>query len=281
MAESSVIEEVIRHICSSAGEGFVSHMYLDTVSYVTVGYGIMLPDADSAAEVPFMHPATKKAATAEEIRVEWKKIQDLSPNKTKINLKFSSYLKHTSLRIDEATGKELLKAKLIIFEAELNSIFEDFSTFPNSAQIGLFDMIYNLGKSGIVDKFPKFTSYVKNQNWEEAAKQSHRPQISAARNKYVADLFLSCVAGHSRAADRAIMHKHPVLRRGMKGEAVTKLQRQLNKISKIKYWGQVSEDGDFGKRTEDLVKKVQIFGGLRADGWVGTRTSRLLVQLGA
>lgn len=51
-------------------EGNVEHMYLDGGGNVTVGKGKLLPDADSAAALPFLYRGTGTPASADEIRAE-------------------------------------------------------------------------------------------------------------------------------------------------------------------------------------------------------------------
>lgn len=65
-----------------------------------------------------------------------------------------------------------------------------------------------------------------------------------------------------------------LLRRGMKGPGVTKLQQVLNR------WYRNLEplvvDGDFGQKTVDRVKHLQVRAGLTADGVVGPKTKAVL-----
>jgi GH24 family phage-related lysozyme (muramidase) len=47
-------------------EGVVSWMYLDIKGFVTVGVGNLLPDADSAAALPFIHGDDPAAVAADD-----------------------------------------------------------------------------------------------------------------------------------------------------------------------------------------------------------------------
>lgn len=58
-----------------------------------------------------------------------------------------------------------------------------------------------------------------------------------------------------------------VMHRGSKGEFVTELQKHLNQLGYP-----VGVDGNFGKLTEDQVKRFQYENGLEADGWAGPQT---------
>jgi murein L,D-transpeptidase YcbB/YkuD len=59
----------------------------------------------------------------------------------------------------------------------------------------------------------------------------------------------------------------PTIRQGARGEQVRALQRNL---------GGVSEDGVFGPKTAELVRKFQRANGLKVDGVVGRQTWRAL-----
>lgn len=64
----------------------------------------------------------------------------------------------------------------------------------------------------------------------------------------------------------------PVLKRGMKGDAVRALQAQL-----VGYGYPITVDGSFGPKTEEAVKQYQREHGLKEDGSVGRKTrSKLL-----
>jgi peptidoglycan hydrolase-like protein with peptidoglycan-binding domain len=61
---------------------------------------------------------------------------------------------------------------------------------------------------------------------------------------------------------------NPVLKNGSKGEAVTGLQSQLQRLG----YDLGDADGVFGRRTADAVKQFQRDQGLAADGIVGPQT---------
>ena len=66
----------------------------------------------------------------------------------------------------------------------------------------------------------------------------------------------------------------PVLKRGMKGEAVRALQAQL-----VGYRYKIAVDGSFGAKTEAAVKQYQHDHGLKEDGSVGRKTRSKLLGL--
>ncbi len=66
----------------------------------------------------------------------------------------------------------------------------------------------------------------------------------------------------------------PVLRKGSKGEAVTRVQKGLQGLG----YDTGPPDGAFGPGTEKAVKAFQADRGLTADGIVGERTWSALEQ---
>lgn len=279
MASPAVLGSVIKNITSPKGEGFVSHLYLDKYSYVTIGYGHMMSSADEAIPLSFVNTTTKKPATKDEKIAAWNAVQSISPQGTEVNMAAKSYAKNTTLRIDKAETLRLLDLKLTEFSDDLEEMFSDFDKLPENAQIVLFDMIYNLGSKGLERKFKKFVKAVRAHDWEAAAKESYRYQLPAERNNLVRDLLQSCHHGHVAAAKRTKANGHPVMHRGDEGEDVKKMQVQLNRFAKIKRLASIAEDGSFGRSTELLVKQVQIYGGLKPDGAVGPKTKRILAGL--
>ncbi|MBN3924307.1 peptidoglycan-binding protein [Nostoc sp. NMS4] len=66
----------------------------------------------------------------------------------------------------------------------------------------------------------------------------------------------------------------PILRLGLRGSEVVKLQQQLKKLGYLKG----DADGDFGETTEAAVKAAQKRYGLEADGVVGGSTWEVLLR---
>lgn len=170
------------------GEGCITHMYLDTVGKVTVGVGNMLPTADAAAELPFRHRETGEAASADEIREEFETVAGQQKARAA-----RSYKQFTKLDLNEDAIHELLDNRIAGFEAGLRRDFPDYDTYPDAARLGLMDMAFNLGNSGLVNKFPSFTRAARNGDWAGCAAECERPQLSDERNNDVRNLLESIV----------------------------------------------------------------------------------------
>ncbi len=174
-------------------EGNVSHMYLDSEGYVTVGIGSLIPSLKAAQKLPFVHNKTLKKATSKEIQQDYTKIK--SQPKGKYSFK---YKKYTKLILTQKSIDNLFATQINQFHKELKLLYPKFDLYPTEVKMALFDMIYNLGMSKLKNLFPKFNLAIKQKNWKEAAKQSHRkPTIPQSRNNYVKNLLLNAATSNS------------------------------------------------------------------------------------
>lgn len=167
-------------------EGNVDHMYRGTRGFVTVGKGKMLPDAASAVAIPFRSRATDARATQAEIRAEYDLIAGMEASQTRGAAYYEPF---TALYLTEV-DIDVLVADHIRgdFEALLRQ-YPGFGNLPLTAQIALWDMIYNLGPTGLA-QFRMMRQAILDGDWEEAARQSRRTGPSDERNQYVFDLFM-------------------------------------------------------------------------------------------
>lgn len=173
-------------------EGYADHLYLDTAGKITVGVGLMYGSADSlvASHITFRHKATGKIATASEIKEEYKRVSKLSKGRP-----LSFYRGHGLLSADGAD----LQGRLIrrLAEAGTDAMyffntgkpvaggkFEQFSDLPTNVQLALMDMAFNLGRSKLC-KFQNLRAFLKQGDWQNAAKESHRRGIQSSRNEAI------------------------------------------------------------------------------------------------
>jgi len=170
-------------------EGYVPYMYLDTKSKVTVGYGFMLPTADSAKTLEFVKRQGGQKATEAEITTEWQTVSSKGPNSG--HHPAHAYKQYTTLDIVNASATPVLEEKLRASENELAHIFHDYYAFPDTVKEALMDMIYNMGQPTLLHSFPTFIKFVRNRDWAGAAKESHRRDVQSERNTLVKDLFMT------------------------------------------------------------------------------------------
>jgi GH24 family phage-related lysozyme (muramidase) len=173
-------------------EGCVPWMYRDTVGKVTVGVGLMLPDARAAEALPFVLGA--RAATPEEIACEYARVDGMTLGHVSAFYKIS-----TSLELTPETIDAKLKSVLEGFEADLRVQFPHYDALPDGVKMALLDMIYNLGASGLFKGFPHLVAAVEAGAWAQAAERCIRRGPSAARNAWTRQQFLSAVVGTIKA----------------------------------------------------------------------------------
>ena len=167
-------------------EGSVPWMYRDTVGKVTVGVGLMLPDAKAAQALPFI--LDNRPAAPEEIAVEYARVDAMTMGKAA-----ASYKIPTSLELTQQTIDAKLLSVLEGFEADLRGEFPRYDNFPDAIKMALLDMIYNLGPAGLFHGFPHLVAAVKSGNWSLAAEHCTRRGPAPARNNWTKQQFLSIV----------------------------------------------------------------------------------------
>lgn len=173
-------------------EGRIPYLYRDTKGFITIGIGCRVPTAEDAKALPLQNSATHLPATATEKAEEWKSIHEQKFGQTVTAQSFSKVAK---LTLPDPDIDLLFKKRVLEFDASLRSIFgAKYDTFPDPAREALLDMIFNLGKYGLLH-FTEFIKLVQAEDvdWAAAAPQSHRLKVGS-RNKLVSDLLLQAAA---------------------------------------------------------------------------------------
>lgn len=151
---------------------------------MTVGIGILLPNSSSAAIVPFRYNVSGQIASEADIIAEFDVIAALEWGRAA-----AFYKPYTHLHISESVIDDLKRQHVRDDFAGLIGLYPYFGNLPQSVQLALLDMLYNLG-------LPEFSGYrlmrqaILSEDWEKAARQSHRQGIQEERNDYVKNLFL-------------------------------------------------------------------------------------------
>lgn len=167
-------------------EGNVDHMYLDDQGNVTVGKGKLLSNAEGAMALPFRDRATGNRASADEISTEFDLIDAMEGSKKRLA---SYYAPFTHLYLPQSDIDRMVIDHMRRDFEDLLQQYADFGNLPVSAQIALWDMIYNLGPGGLED-FRLLRQAIRDGDWAEAARQSHREGPSEERNRFVFNLFM-------------------------------------------------------------------------------------------
>lgn len=167
-------------------------MYRDTVGKVTVGVGLMLPDAKAAQALPFFLGA--RPATPEEIATEYTRVDAMTLGRAS-----SFYKTPTSLELTQQTIDSKLSSVLDGFEADLRTEFPHYDSLPDGVKMALLDMIYNLGPAGLFKGFPHLVAAVRTGAWAQAAERCTRRGPAPARNNWTRQQFISAVVGTIQA----------------------------------------------------------------------------------
>lgn len=175
-------------------EGCVPWMYRDTVGKVTVGVGLMLPDAQAAQALPFL--LNNRPATPEEIAAEYARVDAMTLGKAAAFYKIPA-----SLELSQQTIDARLLSVLQAFEADLRAEFPRYDVFPDAIKMALLDMIYNLGPAGLFHGFPHLVDAVQSGNWSLAADHCTRRGPAPARNDWTKQQFLSVVGAMKAEAE--------------------------------------------------------------------------------
>lgn len=177
-------------------EDSINHLYLDTKGKVTVGIGHLISSKNAMSGVTLYKVKNKlltTPATLQEKMTEYANIVKLPWGK---RYSAKSFEKHATLKMKEFDINNLFNKHLDSFYIELKNIYkkekgypQNFDDFHNDVQLALFDMIFNLGATKLVNSFPNFNAAIKKGDFKAAAIQSHRLDVDEARNKYVQKLL--------------------------------------------------------------------------------------------
>ena len=189
-------------------EGNVPYMYLDTVGEVTVGVGHLLEDADEAKKLPFFtrkppgpgrppHPAhTAHIANA------FNRVLNSGLTNTKV----PGFRDLTHIELSPIAVEALFQSDVNIFIPQINGRKwfpgYDFESYPTGVQLGMLDLVYNLGAKGFFDNYNQFREALKFRNWIRVANESSREAKDANgkvvdsivdRNAIVRDWILEAI----------------------------------------------------------------------------------------
>ncbi len=165
-------------------EGKISHMYLDSKGFVTVGIGHLIRNLAAAQQLKFKNTKNMPASTAE-IKTDFEAVKKQPANRLAIYYKRFTQLTLSDTEIDKLTDKHI-----DAFGKELKIIYPGFDQFPSPVKLALFDLVFNVGMTDLRIKWPNFNAAIKANDWQKAANNSNRKApISRERNKYVKDLL--------------------------------------------------------------------------------------------
>lgn len=180
-------------------EGRYNHMYLDSLGKVTIGVGHLIESRSAVSGIILYH--TKNTIPTSLASIKDKQDEFDNVLKQKKNYRASWYRQYTKLIMKDADINIQRDKHINTFYTELCGMYnkskgysKDFDDLPDEVQLALFDMIFNLGQTKLRKLFTKFNDAIKNEKWDEAAKQCNRPDVNPARNAYVKNLLTTAHA---------------------------------------------------------------------------------------
>lgn len=181
-------------------EGDVAHPYGDSKGVLTAGMGTNVSREATFLALPWrIGDENGRMATAAEIQDGYNKLTRYiaarmeaaaAQGRQTLNLPADHYLGITNLRLPQMERQQRAERDLTAFQRELNAKFSGFNTIPAPAKVALMDMIYNIGATKFTAaKWPSLFAAVSAGDWEKAAAESRRVDVSADRNSSTAALF--------------------------------------------------------------------------------------------
>lgn len=176
------LHEAAAHVAQ--WEGFIAHVYLDTVGVPTIAYGYNL-NYDNHQN----HVSLVTGWDLNQLAIDIDSCKAFAAEIGHHNIIARAYANHTQLRLTQAQGQDLLATTLQAFITRLESKGFDLISIPKPAALAIIDMAYNLGTNGMIRKFRRFTAHIRRGDWAAAATESKRRGVSDARNQATAELL--------------------------------------------------------------------------------------------
>lgn len=196
---AATYDKAYRALLAGPFEGSIPYMYLDSLGYVTVGVGKMLPTPSSALLLKFVHQKGKSRATPAEITAAYMSVRASAGNRPA-----ASYRKLTDLDLAPGEADRLLTDELQTAEDGCRTLFPAWNRFPLAAQLALLDMVYNMGPGQALTQaqrragqrehglfqFHRLRASVAKEDWAAASRECERQGIQRSRNFWTRDKFL-------------------------------------------------------------------------------------------
>lgn len=145
-------------------EGRVPHMYLDSKGYVTAGVGHLLPTVRDAQRLRFVD-STGRPASDDAVAEDYETIKAQIRNR-----QAGYYRRFAKLSLRNSEIDRLVDHHIDTFHRELRQTYPGFGRFPQQARLAMFDMVFNLGITGMRTGWPRFNHAVREADWEAAAR---------------------------------------------------------------------------------------------------------------
>lgn len=166
-------------------EGKIPHFYLDGPGNVTIGIGCLIPDAGAASKLQMFSKDTNLKVTDLAIIDEYKMVRMSLPGK------FHCYYANiTHLYLSDNDIFKIFFFRIATLQDNLRKQIPEFSNLPAPVKEVVVDMAFDLGISGLLNKFPKFVDAIRNKRFSVAAQECLRINIQPRRNDWAKDTLL-------------------------------------------------------------------------------------------
>ena len=168
-------------------EGRTTWMYLDTAGVVTCGVGHALATAQAAIALPWSRPEAI-------VRADYARVQSAPRGRRAL-----FYEQFSESRLPEFEIDRLRNSDVSRFLSQIERTLPELLSWPDAAQEAALDIAFNCGVAGLL-RFHHMLEAIRRREWEIAAAESHRPQVSDARNHEIASLLADLALPEEPAA---------------------------------------------------------------------------------
>jgi GH24 family phage-related lysozyme (muramidase) len=199
-------------------EGKYSYMYLDGKGNVTVGIGHLVPDESAAKTLAFQYrrdqldgdknvtnkkdeKAGSAAKAAEYNLVKKKFVKNPDKNKGEKTPSAIDFATLTELILSDKEIDKLFQGDFNSALTEIKKKFTNFDKLPESAQLGLLDMEFNMGINFSKAKWPKLFKAVEEKNWATVKTECNRPEVQDSRNSWTKARFQEAAGSAAAKTD--------------------------------------------------------------------------------
>jgi GH24 family phage-related lysozyme (muramidase) len=176
-------------------EGCTDHFYLDGAGLVTIGVGCRISIMDRGAGLQ-MFLDDGDLASLEQIGADYETVRHMKPG-----LALKEYRQATRCRMRDDQIVALFNERWHAIQLEIEAYTGPISELPMPAQMGIMDMAFNVGATGVVHGFPSFTKAFETRDWATCAIECirlenppHSNGVQPSRNVWTADQFKSIAA---------------------------------------------------------------------------------------
>ena len=151
-------------------EGFINYMYADVKRLVTVGIGHMMPTPQDAMRLPFI-TLDGQPASKELIRQEWVRVKNHPSAWERGHTVFLQGPEMHRVRLTNEAVYEIAHDQMRKMIRHVQPVLH-FSQHPEPVQRALTLMLWAMGPSGLLTKFPKFCAAIRRRDYATAAAES-------------------------------------------------------------------------------------------------------------